>query len=137
MVAGVGATDGGGVHVSSSSHGQGVLAGSVGFRKSRHGLEVQPQLADVVGHLGEGVGTGGGTGGRVAAGIARVPDVGGVGGDSAATGGGGDHTAYSKSGGTVPVSSSSLGGALRAGVAGTVGAGGAGPGALLVGELDD
>ena len=46
-------------------------------------------------------------------------------------------TADSKPGSTVPVSTPALSRALRAGVAGTVGGGGAGSRALLVGELDD
>ena len=46
-------------------------------------------------------------------------------------------TAHSKPSSTVTVSTSSLSRALRAGVAGPVGGGGARPRALLVGELDD
>ena len=59
------------------------------------------------------------------AGVARVPDVCCVGGDSGSAGRGGDDTADSEACSTVPVSSSSLGGALRAGVAGTRGGAGA------------
>ena len=83
MIACVGPTDRGRVHACLSSHGQGVVTGpsSCRGRESREGLEIQPQLTDVIGHLAEGVGAGGGAGGRVAAGVARVPDVGGVGGD--------------------------------------------------------
>ena len=94
-------------------------------------------MADIIRLLAEGVGAGGGTGGRVAAGVARVPDVGGVGGDGRAAGGGVDHTADSKPSSAVTISTAALGGALRAGVAGPVGGGGAGSGTLLVGELDD
>ena len=78
-----------------SSHGQGVVTGSSGGGggKTRECLEVQSELADVSGDLVEGVGTGGGTGGRVAAGVARVPDVGVVGGNRGPAGGGGYDTA--------------------------------------------
>ena len=139
MIACVRATDGGRVHPCLSSHGQGVVTGSSGGGggKTRECLEVQSELADVSGDLVEGVGTGGGTGGRVAAGVARVPDVGGVGGDGRATGGGVDHTADTEPSSAVPISTAALSGALRAGVAGPVGGGGAGARALLVGELDD
>ena len=139
MIAGVGAADSWGVHACLSSHSQGVVAVSscCGGGKPRECLEVQPQLTDIVGHLAEGVGAGGGTGGGVAAGVARVPDVGGVGGDGRATGGGVDHTADTEPSSAVTISTAALSGALRAGVAGPVGGGGAGSGALLVGELDD
>ena len=139
MIACVCATDGGGVDSCLARHGQGVVTGASCGRGGEPGesLEVQPELTDVSGDLVEGVGAGGGTGGRVAAGVSRVPDVGGVGGDGSATGGGVDHTAHSKPSGTVPVSTTALSGALRAGVAGPVGGGGARPRALLVGELDD
>ena len=88
VIAGVGPTDGGRVHASLSSHGQSVVTrpGSGRGRESREGLEVQPQLTDVVGHLAEGVCAGGCTGGGVAAGVVGVPDVGGVGGDGGPTG---------------------------------------------------
>ena len=139
MISRVGATDSGRVHAGLSSHSQGVIARPCSCRggKPRECLEVQPQLTDVIGHLAEGVGAGGGTGGCVAAGVARVPDVGGVGGDGGTTGGAVDHTADPEASSTVTISTASLGRALRAGVAGAVGGGGAGPGALLVGELDD
>ena len=139
MIACVGATDRGRVHACLSSHSQGVVAVSCsgGGGKSREGLEVQPQLTDVIRHLAEGVGAGGGAGGGVAAGVSRVPDVGGVGGDGGATRGAVDDTTHSEARGTVTVSTAALGRALRAGVAGPVGGAGAGSGALLVGELDD
>ena len=139
MIACVCATDGGRVHPCLSSHGQGVVAVSSGGRGGKPGecLEVQSELADIVRLLAEGVGAGGGAGGRVAAGVARVPHVGGVGGDGRATGGGVDHTAHSEPSGAVTVSTASLSRALRAGVAGPVGGGGAGACAVLVGELDD
>ena len=139
MIACVCATDGGRVDSRLSSHGQSVVTGSSSGlgRKPGEGLEVQPELTDVSGDLVEGEGAGGGTGGGVAAGVARVPDVGGVGGDGGATGGGVDHTAHSKPSSAVTISTAALSGALRAGVAGPVGGGGAGSGALLVGELDD
>ena len=139
MVACVCATDGGRVHACLPSHGEGVIAASSGGGggEPRECLEVQPELADVSRDLVEGVGAGGGTGGRVAAGVARVPDVGGVGGDGRATGGGVDHAADTETSSAVSISTAALSGALRAGVAGPVGGGGAGSGALLVGELDD
>ena len=56
-----------------------------------------PQLADVVRDLPDGGGARPRAGGREAAGVSRVPDVGDVGGDRGATGGGGDHTADSES----------------------------------------
>ena len=46
-----------------------------------------PQLADVVRDLPDGGGAGPRAGGREAAGVSRVPDVGDVGGDGGATGG--------------------------------------------------
>ena len=139
MIACVGSTDGGRVHSSLPSHGQGVVArpSSGGGGEPGECLEVQSELADVIRDLVEGVGAGGGTGGRVAAGVSRVPDVGGVGGDGGATGGGVDHTAHSEPSSTVAISAAALGRALRAGVAGPVGGGGAGARALLVRELDD
>jgi len=126
VIASVGPTDRGRVHACLSSHGQGVVTRPCSRRggESRESLEIQPQLTDVIGHLAEGVGAGGGTGGCVAAGVPRVPDVGGVGGDSSATGGGVDHTADSKASSTVTISTPSLSRALRAGVASSVGAGG-------------
>ena len=139
VIACVSATDGGRVHSCLSSHGQGVVAGSSGGRGGKPGesLEVQSELADIVRLLAEGVGTGGGAGSRVAAGVARVPHVGGVGGDGRATGGAVDHTAHSEPSGTVTVSTASLSRALGAGVAGPVGRRGACSCTLLVGELDD
>ena len=59
--------------------------GSCRGGKSGECLEVQPQLTDVIRHFLESVGAGGSTGGSVAAGVSRVPDVGGVGGDGGAT----------------------------------------------------
>ena len=108
-----------------------------GCDKPRECLEVQSELTDVSGDLVEGEGAGGGTGGGVAAGVAGVPDVGGVGGDGGPTGAAVDDTAHSKPSSAVTISTAALSGALRAGVAGPVGGGGAGSGALLVGELDD
>ena len=114
VIACVSAADGGRVHSCLSSHGQGVVAGSCGGRGGKPGesLEVQSELADIVRLLAEGVGTGGGAGGRVAAGVARVPHVGGVGGDGRATGGGVEHTADSKPSSTVAITTSSLRSAL-------------------------
>ena len=83
MISSVCATDGGGVHTCLPSHGESVIAVPSGGGGGEPGecLEIQPELADIIRLLAEGVGAGGGTGGRVAAGVARVPDVGGVGGD--------------------------------------------------------
>ena len=139
MIACVRATDRRRVHSRLSSHGEGVVtvSSSGGGRKPGEGLEVQPELTDVSGDLVEGEGAGGGTGGGVAAGVARVPDVGRVGGDGGATGGGVDHTADTEPSSAVTISTAALSGALRAGVAGPVRGGGACPGTLLIGELDN
>ena len=139
MIARVGATDSGRVHACLSSHSQFVIAISCsgGGGKPREGLEVQPQLTDVVRHLAEGVGAGGSTGGGVAAGVVRVPDVGGVGGDGGATCGGVDDTTHPEPCSTVTIGTATLGRTLGAGVAGPVGRRGACSCTLLVGELDD
>ena len=139
MVAGVGATDGGGVHPRLPSRGKVVHTtepAGPGVVTS-HRLEVQPELTHIRAHLVDSVGAGAGAGGGVGARVVWVPDVGRVGGDRGATAGGGDDAAHPEPGGTLAVSAASLGGALRAGVAGPVGRGGAGSCALLVGELDD
>ena len=94
-------------------------------------------MADIVRGFVEGVGAGGGAARSVAAGIARVPDVSGVGGDGGPTGAAVDDTADSKPGSAVTVSTSALSRTLRAGVAGPVRGGGACPGTLLIGELDN
>ena len=139
MISGVCPTDCRRILPSLTGHGKAVSADGTGavHHEPREGLEVQPELTDVVDHLVDGEGAGGGAAGFVAAGVCGVPDVGGVGGYRGATGGGGDDTAHPEPGGTFAVSAASICGALRAGVAGPVGGGGAGPGALLVGELDD
>ena len=94
MVVSVGATDAGRVLASlaSSSHVVRASANGGGSGKPGEGLEVKPQLADVIGHLVEGEGTGASCGGGVGAGVVWISDVGGVGGDGGAAGGGGDHT---------------------------------------------
>ena len=139
MVSGVGPADCWRILPRLARHGEAVSADGTGGvdHEPGEGLEVQPELADVVGDLLDGEGAGGGTAGLVAAGVGGVPDVGRVGGDRGATAGGGDDAAHPEPGGTLAVSAASLGGALRAGVAGPVGRGGAGSCALLVGELDD
>ena len=124
MIAGVGPADPGRVHARLSRDGHGVETISStggGGSKAREGLEIQSQLTDVTGHLVDSVGAGGGTGGGVAAGVSRVPDVGGVGGDGSATGGGGYHTAYSEPSSAVSVSTTTFSGTFRAGVASTEG----------------
>ena len=97
-----------------SRHGHVVVTESDcgGCDKPRECLEVQSELTDVSGDLVEGEGAGGGAGGRVAAGVARVPHVGGVGGDGRATGGAVEHTADSKPSSTVAITTSSLRSAL-------------------------
>ena len=87
MIACVGPTDRWRVHTRLSSHCESVMTkpGSCRGGKSGECLEVQPQLTDVIRHFLESVGAGGSTGGSVAAGVSRVPDVGGVGGDGGAT----------------------------------------------------
>ena len=139
MIASVGPTDRRGVDACLSSQGQGVVTGTCSRRggESREGLEIQPQLTYIRWLFADSISAGGGTWGCVAAGVSRVPDVGGVGGDWGATGGGIDDTADSKSGRAVSISTSTFSRTLRAGVAGPVGRGGAGARALLVGELDD
>ena len=82
-------------------------------------------MADIIRGFADAEGTTSGTAWCVAAGVSRVPDVGGVGGDGGATSRAGNHTAHSKPRGTVSVSSAALRRALRAGVAGPVGGGGA------------
>ena len=56
----------------------------------------------IVQHLVEGEGAGGGAGGGVGAGVARVADVGGVGGDGGAAGGGGDEACTQQQSPDVP-----------------------------------
>ena len=51
-------------------------------------MEIQSQLANILRHLADGVGTGG----AVRAGVVGVPHVGGVGGDGGTACGGGDYT---------------------------------------------
>ena len=94
VVSSVGATDDRRVLASLSSSSHVLRAGTNGSGggKPGEGLEVKPQLADVIGHLVEGEGTGASCGGGVGAGVVGVPDVGGVGGEGAATGGGVDNT---------------------------------------------
>ena len=94
-------------------------------------------MADISRGFVEGVGAGGGAARSVAAGIARVPDVGGVGGDGGPTGAAVDDTAHPEPSSAVTVSSAALRRTLGGGVAGPVGGGGAGSCALLVGELDN
>ena len=139
MVAGVGATDGWGVHPRLPSRGKVVHTtepAGPGVVTS-HRLEVQPELTHIRAHLVDSVGAGAGAGGGVGARVVWVPDVGRVGGDDGAAGRGVDHAADAEPRGTVPIRAPALGRALRAGVARPVGRAGAGSGALLVGELDD
>ena len=71
--------------------------------EASHGLEIQPQLANVIRDLLEGVSTCSSTGWGVGTGIVRIPDVGCICGDAGAASGGGDHTANSKASGTVSI----------------------------------
>ena len=139
MVASVGATNGRGVHSSLSSCSKVIHttestgAGVV----TSHRLEIQPQLTHVITDLVDSVGACARTAGGVGAGVAGIPDVGGVSGDDAATGGAVDDTADTEASSTVSIRAASLGRALGAGVASAIGGGGAGRSALLVRELDD
>ena len=80
-------------------------------------------MADIVRGFADGEGTTSCTARSVAAGVSRVPDVGGVGGDGGATGAAVDDTAHSKPSCAVSISTSALSRTLRAGVAGPVGGG--------------
>ena len=102
-----------------------------------HGLEIQPQLANVIWHLLDSVGTCSSTGRCVGTWIVRVSDVGCICGDAGAASWGCDDTAHSESSSTVSIRWATLGCALWAGVTGAIGGGGAGGCALLVGELDN
>ena len=83
----------GGALSSLSSSNEEVIAGPIGCcDKSRESLEIQPQLAHILRHLDDGAGAGAGAGGAVGAGVAEIPDVGGVGGDGGTACGGGDYT---------------------------------------------
>ena len=121
-----------------SRHSQGVIAIPCSCRggESRECLEVQPQLTDVVRDLAEGVGAGGGTGGCVAAGVARVPDVGDVGGDRGPTGGCRADAADTEASRTGATGRATPAGAFRGGVAGPSRGGVATAGALIIGKLD-
>ena len=94
-------------------------------------------MADIIRGFADAEGTTPSTARSVAAGIARVPDVGGVGGDGGPTGAAVDDTAHPEPSSAVTVSSAALRRTLGGGVAGPVGGGGAGSCALLVGELDN
>ena len=71
--------------------------------ETSHCLEIQPQLADVILYLLDGVGTCPSTCGGVGAWVVWIPDVGCVCGDAGAASGGGDHTADSKASSTVSI----------------------------------
>ena len=83
MIASVCATDGGRVHACLPSHGESVIAVSSrgGGGEPGECLEVQPELADIVRGFADAEGATSGTAWCVAAGVSRVPDVGGIGGD--------------------------------------------------------
>jgi len=96
VVSGVGSADCWRILPRLARHGEAVSADGTGGvdHEPGEGLEVQPELADVVGDLLDGEGAGGGTAGLVAAGVGGVPDVGRVGGDRGAAAGGGDDAAH-------------------------------------------
>ena len=93
-------------------------------------------MTDIVRNLVNGNRTCASAGGRVAAGISRVPDVGVVGGDRGPTGGGRDHAADTEPGCAGSLRAPGSAGALRGGVARPYRRGGGGAGADVVGELD-
>ena len=95
-----------------------------------------PQLADVVGDLPDGGGACPRAGGRVAAGVARVPDVGDVGGDRGPTGGCGADAADTEASSTGATGRATPAGTLRGGVAGPGGGGVATARAFIIGKLD-
>ena len=95
-----------------------------------------PQLADIIRHFLDGGGAGPSRGWSPAAGVARVPDVGVVGGDRGPTGGGRDHAADTEPGCAGSLRAPGSAGALRGGVARPYRRGGGGAGADVVGELD-
>ena len=114
MISCVGPTDCWWINSRLAFHCERVRTGS--SRRVHHepgeGLEVEPELADVVRHLVDGEGACGGAAGLVAAGVGGVPDVGRVGGYGGATAGGRDHTAHPEPGRTFPVPAAPLGGAF-------------------------
>ena len=93
VISRVGPTDCWWILPSLTGHGKGVGADRAGGvdHEPGEGLEVQPQLANIIRDLVDGEGAGGGRAGFVAAGVGGVPDVGRVGGDGGAAGGGGYH----------------------------------------------
>ena len=93
MIACIGSTNVWGVLSSLSSCSEGVSTNSICCcGKSRKCLEIQPQLTHIIRNLADGVGTSPSTGSGVGAGVVWVSDVGGVGGDGGAAGGGRDYT---------------------------------------------
>ena len=138
LVSSVGPADRWRIAACLTSHRQTVSTGpsSRPNHEPGEGLEVQPQLADVVRDLADGVLAAPGRGG-VGAGVSRVPDVGGVGGDGGPAGGGGDDAADPEARGTGAGGRTASAAALGGGVAGPVGVGGGRADALVVGELDD
>ena len=87
--------------------------------------------------LVDGGGASAGGGGGVAAGVARVPDVGVVGAHRGATGGAGDDAAHSEPGSAGTVGQTRLAGALCGAVAGPYRAGGTAAHTFLIGKLHD
>ena len=137
VVSSVGPADRWRVAASLTSHRQTVSTGpsSRPNHEPGEGLEVQPQLADVVRDLADGVLAGAGRGG-VGAGVARVPDVGGVGGDGGPAGGGRDDAADPEARGTGARGRPTFTAALGGGEAGPVGGGGGGARAFVIRELN-
>ena len=98
MVARVGSTDSWRIFAGLSRGFKLVCADpSSGCCVASHGLEVKSQLTDVARQLADRCGAGApSAGGSNTTGVARVPDVGVVGGEGGATGGGGDDTAVTQ-----------------------------------------
>jgi len=112
MVSCVGPTYSRRVCPSLTFHSKAVSADSHSVGESCHGLEVNPELADIIGALGHLDLAAAGGGGGVGAREIRVPDIACVGRDGGATGGGGDDATNPKSTGTIAVPRAPLGSAL-------------------------
>ena len=139
MVASVGSTDSWRIFARLSRGFKLVCADpSSGCCVASHGLEVKSQLTDVARQLADRCGAGApSAGGSDTTGVARVPDVGVVGGEGGATGGGGDDTADPEACSTGPTGRPTPAGALRGAVAGPCRAGVSAARAVVIGELHD
>ena len=94
MIICVGSTDAGRIlsSLSSCSHVVRASANRSCGGKPRECLEIKPQLADIIRDFTDGVSTRSCGWRGVGAGVVWISDVGGVGLDAGAAGGGGDHT---------------------------------------------